>query len=239
MKKNIIILEDNMQIVQELHLLLRQEIKDCSLSVFGKTETAMKYLKGNSADCIIIDLKLDSDREEEWSGLCFAGQIGHMKEYDGIPVILISPKITIWKVSADISLFTFIGDFKGSTRFMTVLKRLLGEETVEKWVTLQIHGVSHNFSAGDIVCGEIYNRIFYLQTTMKRIAIPYLSMKEFILKIPGYPIYQCHRSYAVNINFIKAVNRFENLIVLEEPYGTVELGKSFKKFILQRFEKGT
>ncbi|MDR1700783.1 MAG: LytTR family transcriptional regulator DNA-binding domain-containing protein [Lachnoclostridium sp.] len=239
MQKRIVILEDNEKVKTELRYILSQAGAGWKIVFFERIEIAILYLKSNHADLLVIDLKLDTDQIKEWSGLYFARRIRLMEEYYNTPIVFISPKSKVTHIVGNITFYIFIETIQNKELFVFLLKKLLFLDVEETWITLRDRGRSFNFKIEDIVYGEIFRRTFTLKTIKESIVIPYLSMKEFLKKVSSYPIYQCHRSYAINVNFIMSINKMQNSILLIDSYGTIRLGTTYKKSILEKFEKET
>lgn len=237
-KKCILILEDNESYREDFFKLFYKLDKDVKLIFFAKIGEAVKYLQDNKVDLLFVDIKMDSDKGGEHSGVYFARRIRNYEEYYVTPIVFVSPKAEVpLDILKNISFCTLFEGYKENKKLEKVLKRLLPEKEGKQWITFRIRGICYHFNAEDIVYGEIYKRTFNLKTNKEMIQIPYLSMKEFLKKVSSCSIHQCHRSFAVNMDYISHIDLSEDKIILSASFGCIDIGNTYKKSILQKFEK--
>ena len=97
--------------------------------------------------------------------------------------------------------------------------------------------VGHNMKCIDkdkIVYFEIKNRIVTMKCNNNTIEEFYFTMKELVQKIKSDNFVQIHRSFLVNINYIKSIES-KNLILYDDT--TLPVGEKYIKNVRSQYDK--
>lgn len=196
-------------------------------------------IREETANVIIINLKNDLAGKGT-DGTCLARRIRQIHGCEVVPVIFLTAveQAAAIRESSGITFCAYLKGTLESNENKKLLSLLLSTGEAEKR-KIKISNKSRyfHFYQEDFVYAECIARTLIIHTSRGDIAFPYYPLKEFLRKMNIHCVYQCHRSIAVNRHYILGVDLANERILLEEPYGTLEIGRTYKRAFWEKFLK--
>ena len=90
--------------------------------------------------------------------------------------------------------------------------------------------IVHRIPIQEVIYLECWNRALFIHTIHEVVEIPYLTMAHCMSKYEQHFV-RCHRSYAINPDYISKVNFMERRVDLGG--NTIDIGRSYVKGIRQ------
>lgn len=211
---NILIVEDNDTSRNNLEHVLKTNFSDVRIYKAGTGKTALKLLKEIKMDLFFLDIQLP-----DISGLKIAEIIRSIEQYELSYIIFITTHLMyLPKAVQEYHCYDFIEKPFTKSKIIDVTNKLLKginkvnkENKVDKkYITIKLKNVIHKVSVNDIFYAESCRRKLYLHTTLGKIVIPSMTFKQMIemLQETGVDYFvRTHRSYVVNINHIRSIEK--------------------------------
>ena len=241
MVKRILILEDNVVAIEHLKTLIDElEIK-CEVYATHDLKNAYQYILDNNIDLFIIDIILDTSKPGDISGLEFVDNLRKIAKYEFAPVIFITSL-------EDSKLYTY--DKLQCQRFIEkpfdskVVKKTIEKclrfpkkELEEKNLIFRKDGILVMVEIDKLVYAECNNHIMHFHMDNSDILkVPYVTLKEILIKTEDYGIFQSRRNTLVNKAFVSNVDSTNRFIQLKHNHGRVEIGVMFRKHVKEIFQ---
>lgn len=102
-----------------------------------------------------------------------------------------------------------LSDKKFSQTFARIIQKLI--KTQEQYLAIQQGKIFRKIKCSDILYAEVVKRKIYLHLIKETIDY-YETIEHLAKQLPTY-FYRCHRSYLINLNYIKCYK--ENNVILE------------------------
>lgn len=198
-------------------------------------EEAEKLLDGREYLFVMIDLE---GGEEE--GLQIAYYIRRVKKYKLIPILFFAGDNKYKELAFhDIHCYDFIIKPIREIEIMQILNLFLARNSFlqeKTHTTFRIKKVTHVVKICDIIFVEAINRYVIVHTVEGILKVPYLNLRSCLDSCNGMLV-QCHRAFAVNMNFIKTIDGKSHKIVLRENLGSIDVGRKFEPLLRLLFDE--
>lgn len=202
---------------------------------FQSQEDVLNCVKEENVDVIIVHL----DRKN-MSSICLIRRIRRIRGCEVIPVVFLESRDPFFMKAENrnIPFSIFLEGGFGTEEGRKFLEVLIGaKRNREQKIKIANGSRYFHFYQEDFVYVETVSRTLLIHTKHGKIEFPYYPLKEFLKKMNFNQVCQCHRSIAVNKSYILGIDLTKEIILLEEPYGTLDIGRNYKKIFLDKFLK--
>lgn len=235
---NILIVEDEELFASKMEMQIDKLNYTC-VGIVDNRESAMGIVENTSIDLILMDINISG----EYDGIELAQEI--VSEYD-IPILFITSNHDdmSFKRASRIGASGFIIKPFSDIQLQRSIELALKNQQLLKSNDVKYDGkieanhlfIKKNKEILKVNIAEIfylesdgrYCRI-YTQADMFMVRKP---MKELMSRLESQNFFQCHRSYAVNLNKVKSINTQDDLIIMEER--SVPLSRREKDDLLEK-----
>ena len=114
-----------------------------------------------------------------------------------------------------------------------VVQKVLEKESREKSpvIVVKKDGINYQLKCEDIRYLEAIPRGTRLHLVTENWDVPYVTLRQMLLKMPKGMFAQCHRMYAVNKNEVEYYDTVNRIIRIKNCPDTVEIGVTYKSVI--------
>ena len=114
-----------------------------------------------------------------------------------------------------------------------VVQKVLEKESREKppVIVVKKDGINYQLKCEDIRYLEAIPRGTRLHLMTENWDVPYVTLRQMLLKMPKGMFVQCHRMYAVNKNEVEYYDTVNRIIRIKNCPDTVEIGVTYKSVI--------
>ena len=114
-----------------------------------------------------------------------------------------------------------------------VVQKVLEKESREKppVIVVKKDGINYQLKCEDIRYLEAIPRGTRLHLVTENWDVPYVTLRQMLLKMPKGMFAQCHRMYAVNKNEVEYYDTVNRIIRIKNCPDTVEIGVTYKSLI--------
>ncbi|MFQ9345898.1 MAG: LytR/AlgR family response regulator transcription factor [Coprococcus sp.] len=114
-----------------------------------------------------------------------------------------------------------------------VVQKVLEKENREKTTgdRCEKDGINYQLKCEDIRYLEAIPRGTRLHLVTENWDVPYVTLRQMLLKMPKGMFAQCHRMYAVNKNEVEYYDTVNRIIRIKNCPDTVEIGVTYKSVI--------
>lgn len=240
--KSILLVEDDINQRQNLKKML-QEI-DCDLKIYESQDKdeALGILNNESIELFFIDISLKNS-----SGLDLALELRKIPKYEFSWIVFLTTHVQyMLKAFKEIHCYDYITKPYEKDEVIKLAKKLLSSTYINniavdqrKYVVFEINkGISARIYVDEIIFIEMSLRTCIVHTKQGKYEIKRLTLKKALELIDCNDIIQCHKSFAVNINYISRIesisSRLSN-IYFDNYDKTALLGYMFKNIVEERF----
>ena len=232
---NILVVEDDQIQRENLAKMLCEIKKDFTILEASTVEEALKIVNMNTIHLFYIDICLG-----EGSGINLAFEIRKSSKYKLVWIVFITTHVSyIIEAFKKIHCYDYIIKPYDKENIKDITLTLLESQTInsvnesieKKYVTFEIDGIWLEIAMDEIVFAEVFARTCYVHTKNQIYKIDYTPLKKIIELLQDGNFIQCHRSYVVNIDYIKKIEKNGTMweVMFYGYEGFVTVGKNHKK----------
>jgi len=225
--KKILIVEDNLLSRLGLVKIIKSIESELEILETGYAEEALLLSNNNKIDAFFLDIQL-----LDYSGIKLAKQIRDKDSYMFTPIVFVtavpSRELEAFKT---IHCYDYIIKPFSEDDVRDILYKILKhgiKSTEKRTIKLVQKSFTHVINQDEIIYIEVKYKKIYIITENEVLIYTSYTMNQ-IMDMLSSDFIKCHRSYVVNKNHIKAVNRSTYLIELRGttdliPYGRKHQG---------------
>lgn len=240
---NVLIVEDD--VLQRTSLKKMVQQIDTTINIYEceDKDEALEITNMTNIDIFYIDISLKNS-----SGLDFAIDLRKISRYEFSLIIFLTTHIEyLNQAFKQVHCYDYIIKPYDITEVMNMTKRYIlnGNNMVEtqnkkNYVVFEVRkGIKVKVYIDEIIFIEVDLRICLIHTVNGVYKIYKLALKNIIKLINCANILQCHKSFAVNINYIREIQHVDSKlseIHFEHYDKTALLGYKFKNKIMEIFQ---
>lgn len=233
--KKVLILEDNPATVTYLKQIIDEMDIKMDVFSFDTVQEAYQCALENPIDLFFVDVILDTKVPGDTSGLKYIESIRKIQRYVLVPIVVLTA-LEDSKMYAYEKLHCY--SFVEKPFEPQQIKRLIGqcfsyyekEMEEEKTLFFRKEGIIFAVDVGEIVYVQTHKHFFHIHTKKQGVLkIYYSSIKKFLQDSDVDCFIQCSRNCVINKKYIHAIDFVSGYIKLKDDYGTIEMGKVYKK----------
>lgn len=241
---NILIVEENSKSRDHLVNLLNDNFKGIKIFQSATGKKALQILKTNKIDLFFLDTQLP-----DVTGLQIAEKIRSIQRYELAYIIFISSHtLYIQTALHEYHCYDYIKKPYCKDRIINLTNKLLKglnknntSVEIEKFITVELKDIIYRININDIYFGQTSNRTLLLHTAGEgTIKIPNMTSEKMFNRIEKSGvdyIIKTHRSYFVNVNYVKDIKKYRKKawdISFYSFEGVALIGRNYKEGVLSR-----
>lgn len=240
MKRNILILEDNINHREALYRIVSELAQDIMIYMASNVHKAYQIAMENHIHLFLVDIILCPDIPGDVLGLSFAQEIREIKKYQFTPIVFITsledPKLYSY---SQLHCFKYIEKpFSVEQVRRTVAKALefptIDEE--ERFVYFRKDGIIYAKCIKDIIYIENGRRRVVIHCRNDILEIPYKTCDEILREMDSKRFIQCSRYVIINRKYIEEIDYTNRYIKLKYIDAPIEIGVTMKNKFKQKIE---
>lgn len=237
--KKVLILEGNKAVLTALKQLVEGLGANVSVHAFQRAEEACRFTMEREVDLFLVDIILESGKQEDTSGLTFVEAVRRMGRYAFTPVIFITSLEDSGRYAyEELHCYRYFEkpfDWRELQRAVyDCLRWWVSHRPVRK-LYYRRDGLIISIDPDHVVCVHSTGR--GLELCMKdgnKIGIPYLSLKRYLDEAGDHRVLQCSKAAAVNPQYLDYIDSTRSIIYMNEGRQQVEMGGTYRKRIKGR-----
>ena len=233
---DVLILEDELTSLQALSEILTTYSDDIRVHKASSLKEAKDLLDQEIRyGLFLLDVNLSGEDREDIGGILFAREIRERFEYTFTPIVMVTAIGNMEMQAlpgAALLPVHYEANFTGS-RWKRLFRKVLEKESREKppVIVVKKDGINYQLKCEDIRYLEAIPRGTRLHLVTENWDVPYVTLRQMLLKMPKGMFAQCHRMYAVNKNEVEYYDTVNRIIRIKNCPDTVEIGVTYKSVI--------
>ncbi|MDE5697592.1 MAG: LytTR family DNA-binding domain-containing protein [Lachnospiraceae bacterium] len=237
----ILILEDSKDCLKAITVMVEsvsEHVHAVPVNSLKEARAALEDTAQPPFQAFLLDINLDSDNNDDISGITFAREIRMRKEYVFTPIIMITSlanmELTAYR---ELHCYQYLVKPYNEEDIQKLVGKLLflsqQGETRDAFVVVKKDSINYKLFCKDIVCIKAVPRGVNFVLLKEEMKILYLSIKQLLEKLPGDKFLQVHRMCVVNQDYIDYVDTVNGLICMKNGE-QVEIGITYKNEIKKK-----
>lgn len=242
MRKNILILED----VETAREALAQIVKSCDEEIevftFSNVGDACACMMENKIDLFLIDIILQPQVSNDFSGITFAEYVRKHDQYLAADIVFVTTLIGLEaELLRRIHCFDYIEKPIRESRVRQVVLQAI--QKIEKKVVedaicfVRKDRVSYAIHENEIMLLESHHKTLSIHKIDDTLEIPNLSMNQFIKRLQTQHFLIPTKGTAVNYAFIEYVDPVNRYVKMRGQKELIEIGAKMKKQFMREIEE--
>lgn len=232
---DVLILEDELTSLQALSEILTTYSDDIRVHKASSLKEAKDLLDQEIRyGLFLLDVNLSGEDREDIGGILFAREIRERFEYTFTPIVMVTA-IGNMEMQAyrELHCYQYIMKPFRREQVEEVVQKVLEKESREKppVIVVKKGGINYQLKCEDIRYLEAIPRGTRLHLVTENWDVPYVTLRQMLLKMSKGMFAQCHRMYAVNKNEVEYYDTVNRIIRIKNCPDTVEIGVTYKSVI--------
>lgn len=234
--KRALVVEDNHKAALLVKKILKDIDRNLEVVIAKDCEEAKKSLLEDEFRLFVVDILLDSVNPNDATGLDFIQFLRCFNKYEYTPVVITTSVAEMKEHAYDnLDCYKYLEkpyDYEQAKRVLEkALKMPLSYDT-DKYLHIRSDGIVRAVKLRDIVMAEYDNRMVRIRMVNGLMYVYYKSLKEIYQDLPKSVFIRCSKDKVINRNFVKYIHEGENKIYMKAPYGTVDIGITYKRKVI-------
>ncbi len=239
--KRVLILESAWCEQEILYRLVRRA--SCKTEVYrcDCMEAALDMIQTEQVDLFVVAVSLGQEDYRMTEGLRFGKKIREQEEYFDTPMIFIA-KDNKYEMYAyrHLHCYQYLeSPYDREYMYQNLVEILShqGKYPVEPTIALSYRSGMSIFHEREIMYLESVNGDILVHTLDDTVSVADVAIKRLLSLLNPSVFFQCHRSFIVNIHYIKKLNRQNNTLVMFHSKEAVPIGKTYKNQLVARLRQ--
>lgn len=200
----------------------------------NRLENAKEILSQGHIKALLVDLE-----GQEKEGLSLVSYLRGIHKFYLMPVIFLAADDSYESMAFHaLHCFDYVTKPVCMEKMIEILNLLRGRMDscqVPKGLVLRVRGGIHRMETTDILYIEVMNRNLLVHTWYDILTFPYRQLGLCIEQCRG-DLIQCHRSIAVNCDYVEKLDYVNRLVHLKKEFGVVAMGRKYMDGLRERFD---
>lgn len=243
--KKVLILEDNPQNLKALEKIVCGAGVDIEALLAPDVPTAYHMAMEQEISLFLIDIILDTTRNNDTSGIRFAEKMRRLEEYRFTPLIFVTsledPQLYAY---SHIHCYGYLEkpyDHEAAGKLIAEALRFPGriETEEEKYIHFRKDGILYPRKHSEIIYLEnVGRRLTIYMADGEQLHMPYRTCAALMEELGTRQFVQCSRSTILNRDYIDNIDVQNRYVRLKGVEQMVEIGTILKKKFLREIENG-
>lgn len=233
---HVMILEDDRASMEALEKILMEYPEEICVHAASSYEEAKALLHTDIRyGLFLLDVNLGGEDRSDIGGILFAREIREQFRYAFTPVVMVT-SVGAMEMQAYRELHCYLYIMKPFQpgQVKEVVAKVLKKEKQEDEppsIVVKRDGVNYQVRCDDIRYIEAIPRGVRLHLKEEDWNVPYMTLKQLLLKLPEGMFLQCHRMFAVNRREVEYYDTVNRIVKLRNCRDVVEIGVTYKAAI--------
>ncbi len=229
---HVLILEDDRASKEALEKILMEYSEDICVHAASSYEEA-KGLLGQEIryGLFLHDVNLGGENREDIGGILFAREVRERFCYTFTPVVMVT-SVGAMEMQAyrELHCYQYIMKPFRPEQVKEVVRKVLEQERQEEPPSVMVKrdGVSYQVRCSDIRYIEAVHRGVCLHLKDEDWKVPYVTLKQILMRVPEGMFLQCHRMFAVNRREVEYFDTVNRIVKLRDCADVIEIGVTYK-----------
>lgn len=229
---HVLILEDDRTSKEALEKILMEYSEDICVHAASSYEEA-KGLLGQEIryGLFLLDVNLGGENREDIGGILFAREVRERFCYTFTPVVMVT-SVGAMEMQAyrELHCYQYIMKPFRPEQVKEVVRKVLEQERQEEPPSVMVKrdGVSYQVRCSDIRYIEAVHRGVCLHLKDEDWKVPYVTLKQILMRVPEGMFLQCHRMFAVNRREVEYFDTVNRIVKLRDCADVIEIGVTYK-----------
>lgn len=229
---HVLVLEDERTSLEALEKILTEYSPEICVHKASSYQEAKDRLDMDIRfGLFLLDVNLRGRDREDIGGIIFAREVRERFQYTFTPIVMVT-SVGAMEMQAYRELHCYQYLMKPYLRedVEGILKKILDKEKQEKPPTLVVKkdGINYQVNCGEILYIEAVPRGCCLHMKKENWNVPYVTLKQMLLKLPENMFVQCHRMFAVNRQEVEYYDTVNRIVKMKGCNDKVEIGVTYK-----------
>lgn len=229
---HVLVLEDERTSLEALEKILTEYSPEICVHKASSYQEAKDRLDMDIRfGLFLLDVNLRGRDREDIGGIIFAREVRERFQYTFTPIVMVT-SVGAMEMQAYRELHCYQYLMKPYLRedVEGLLKKILDKEKQEKPPTLVVKkdGINYQVNCGEILYIEAVPRGCCLHMKKENWNVPYVTLKQMLLKLPENMFVQCHRMFAVNRQEVEYYDTVNRIVKMKGCNDKVEIGVTYK-----------
>lgn len=223
----IVIAESEQNICIDLNNIIKSIDDTQEVFMTGYAEKVLEYAADKKTDAFFLDIQL-----KDYSGLKLAELLREMECYKFTPIVFITDACNMaleafMKVHCYDYIIKPFAINEAKEIFETIINYGIKKATEKRVLKIKQKNYTHLIYTEDIIYIESQDRKLTIKTNNKKGIYSTYTLNQIIGELPEHFI-RCHKSYVVNKNHIKEIDRRRRIINFKLTEESVPYGRKYK-----------
>lgn len=227
----ILVLEDNKDSLKILQSIIEKISADIFVTPVDNRKEAEKALAAEELyHAFLLDINLNEEDTEDYSGLDFAMSIRSMPQYAFTPIVMVTSLAYLeLKAYRELHCYQYIVKPYQEEEIQKLIRKVLFRtgEVSEPSVLIKKEGINYKLLCKDIIAIKAIPRGVDIVLCKETMSVHYITIKQLLEKLPQELFVQCHRMFVVNRNHIDYIDIVNGLIHMKNGM-EAEIGVTYK-----------
>ncbi len=228
---HVLILEDDRASKEALEKILMEYSEDICVHAASSYEEA-KGLLGQEIryGLFLLDVNLGGENREDIGGILFAREVRERFCYTFTPVVMVTSVGAMMQAYRELHCYQYIMKPFRPEQVKEVVRKVLEQERQEEPPSVMVKrdGVSYQVRCSDIRYIEAVHRGVCLHLKDEDWKVPYVTLKQILMRVPEGMFLQCHRMFAVNRREVEYFDTVNRIVKLRDCADVIEIGVTYK-----------
>lgn len=229
---HVLVLEDDWTSMKALEKILTDYSSEICVHTASSYQEAKDQLDSDIRfGLFLLDVNLSGANREDIGGIIFAREVREKFRYTFVPIVMVTA-VGAMEMQAyrELHCYQYIMKPFEREQVEEVVRKVLEKENQEKPPTVVVKkdGINYQIKCRDIRYLEAIPRGICIHMKTENWNVPYLTLKQMLLKVPKGMFVQCHRMFAVNKSEVEYYDTVNRLVKLKNCEDTVEIGVTYK-----------
>lgn len=229
---HVMILEDDRASMEALSKILTEYSGDVSVYTASSYDEARSLLDADIRyGLFLLDVNLGGENREDIGGILFAREVREQFCYTFTPVVMITAVGEMeMQAYRELHCYQYIMKPFLPEQVREVVEKVLAKEKQEEepFIVVKREGVNYQVKCADIRYIEAIHRGVCLHLKEENWNIPYMTLKQILLKIPEGMFFKCHRMFVVNRYEVEYYDMVNRIVKIKDCKDVVEIGVTYK-----------
>ena len=229
---HVLILEDDQTSMKALEKILADYSADICVHTASSYQEAKDRLDADIRfGLFLLDVNLSGANREDIGGILFAREVRERFQYPFTPIVMVT-SVGAMEMQAyrELHCYQYIMKPFEPEQVEDVVRKVLEKENQEKppAIVVKKDGINYQVKCRDIRYIEAIPRGICIHMKNENWNVPYVTLRQMLLKIPKGMFVQCHRMFAVNKSEVEYYDMVNRVVKLKDCGDTVEIGVTYR-----------
>lgn len=229
---HVLVLEDDRTSREALERILGEASPEICVHTASSYREAKDLLDADIRyGLFLLDVNLSGTDREDIGGILFAREVREKFCYTFTPIVMVTA-VGAMEMQAyrELHCYQYLMKPYEREQVEEIVGKVLEKEKQEKPPTVVVKkdGINYQVKCGDIRYLEAVPRGICIHMKQENWKVPYVTLRQMLLRMPKDMFVQCHRMFAVNRSEVEYYDTVNRIVKLKDCEDTVEIGVTYR-----------